>query len=157
MPSLRPSVVQHAIWYEKEKFFTQLKLNAPKKSLEALMQSPEPKWNGKKVFPLSSSRIFCFFSQLPECVKAHGLLDKKERPQKIHLIWDNYPYHQEMYDKIGEEPVVLGVWAFDKATKDGQRFGFVVEGQLILYEFDPSGNFKSMFWVAQGITLNKKE
>lgn len=156
-PSLRPDVAQHTIWYEKKRFFSQLKLNKATKSLDVVMESPEEEWNGARSFPFPKGRVFCFFSQIPECVKAHGLLDNLEKPSAIQVIWDNFPYHLEMYEKVSGDPFEKGIWAFDKNTSDGHRYGLVLGGQLILFEFDPDKNFKNMFWVVQGISLSKEK
>ena len=154
----RPEVAQHAIWYEKKKFFSQSKVNVEKKTLDIVMKSPEERWNGKKSFPFPKGQIFCFFSQLPECARANGLLSTEaNKPYQLKVIWDSFPYHQEMYEKISAGPFESATWAFDKEEKDGFRFGLLMSGQLVIYEFDRQLNFKSMFWVAQGISLIREK
>lgn len=157
LKSARPSVSQHTIWYDKKRFFSQLKVNPKKRSLDILMESPEPKWDGSERRAFPKGHVFCFFSQLPECAKIHGLLENIEKPAVVQVIWDNYPYHTEMYEKVSEDAFEKGIWAFDRNTKQGYRFGLVLGGQLVLYEFDADKNFQNMFWVAQGISLTRNK
>ncbi|MEX1099952.1 MAG: hypothetical protein WEB87_05975, partial [Bacteriovoracaceae bacterium] len=154
----RPEVAQQAIWYEKNKFFSQSKINPADKTLNVIMKSPENKWNGEKSFSFPKGNVFCYFSQLPECVKLHGFLSMKEKkPYRLHVVWDSYPYHQEMYSNVSETPFESATWAFDKKTNDGYRFGLLLNGQLVIYEFDADFEFKNMFWVVQGISLSKQK
>lgn len=155
--ALRPNITQHTIWYEKQKFFTQLKLNPKNKTLEITTDSPEAKWSGTKTYPVPKGSVYCFFSQIPECVKFYGLISNRKKPVTIQVIWDNYPYHQEMYDNVSADPFEKGLWAFDKATKTGTRFGLLLGNQVVLYEFDRDSNFLNMYWVAQGISITGYE
>ena len=156
-PGLRPEVAQHTIWYEKNKFFSQLKVNPGKRALDAVMESPEAKWQGERSFPIPKGSVFCFFSQIPECAKVHGLLGEDSRAKQIQIIWDNYPYHQEMYEGVSGDPFERAVWAFDKKSSGQSRYGLLVGTQLILYEFDAEENFKNMFWVSQGISFTSNK
>ncbi|MCO4754296.1 MAG: hypothetical protein KC478_07425 [Bacteriovoracaceae bacterium] len=157
MPSMRPSVSQHSIWFEGEKFFSQLKLNTKKRSLDVVMKSPESQWNGKKSYSFPKGTIFCFFTQIPECVRYHGLLEEKSRPHQIQVIWDSFPYHTEVYEKVSSDPFEQGVWAFDKVDDNKLRYGLVIGGQLIIYEFNTQERFENMYWVVQGISLQRSE
>lgn len=154
---LRPDISQHEIWYEKERYFSQLKTNIKTKSLDILMKSPEEKWKGEKSVPYPKGKIFCFFSQLPECVKFYGLLNPdREVGYSVIIIWDNYPYHNEAYLKLSNLPFQSAAFSFDGEYNDGLRYKLELSNQIIFYEFDVNRQFDKMYWIAQGITLIRK-
>lgn len=156
-PALRPNASEHVIWFDKKRYFTSMKVDTKSKSLNARMESPEKDWTGNKSFPFPKGAAFCFFSQVPECVKAHGYLEARDAPREIQIIWDSYPYHAELYNGISSGPFTKGIWAYDKKMDGNFRFGLLVEGQLILYDFDKSFMLRNVYWVAQGYSLTVKE
>ena len=156
-PALRPTASEHVIWFDKKRYFTSMKVDTKNKSLKVMMESPDKEWTGSKSFPFPKGAAFCFFSQLPECVQAHGYLEEKKSPREIQVIWDSYPYHSELYNGISNRPFVKGVWAYDKVVDGNIRFGLLVEGQLILYDFNEAQELRNVYWVAQGYSLTVKE
>lgn len=154
---LRPEISQHSIWYEKEKYFSQLKTNIQKRSLSVLMESPEEKWQGAKQIRYPQGRIFCFFSQIPECVKFYGMLNNDPSSGfSIVVIWDNYPYQVEAYNNIGESPFQSAAFRFESEYKGTFRYKLEMSNQIIFYEFDVNREFDKMYWIAQGITLVRR-
>jgi hypothetical protein len=151
---LRPQISQHEIWYEKERYFSQLKTNVKTKSLDVIMKSPEEKWQGESSLPYPAGRIFCFFTQIPECAKFYGMLNpESEVGFKIVVIWDNYPYHNESYLKLSSSPFQTAAFSFDGEHEGGLRYKLELSNQIIFYEFDVNRQFDKMYWIAQGITL----
>lgn len=157
VPGMRPEVSQHSIWFESEKYFSQLKLSLKEKAFNVTMKSPEEKWSGETTIKFPAGKIFCFFSQIPECAKRYGLLDERSRPVQIQVIWDNYPYHNEIYDNLSKDGFEKSTWAFDSNEDGLDRFGLLIGQQLVLYEFDSEDNFVNMYWVLQGISMQKSE
>jgi len=155
---LRPTVSQHTIWYEKEKYFSQLKTNIKKKTLDIIMQSPEDKWQGNLSLEYPSAKVFCFFTQIPECVQFYGMLTSDpEASFNLVIIWDNYPYHTEAYAQVADNPFQNASFSFDGEYKNGKRYKLQMSNQIIFYEFDVNKQFDKMYWIAQGITLVRKK
>jgi hypothetical protein len=150
--AVRPELSQHTVWLEGKMYFSQLKLNAKKKVLEVLMQSPEPNWNGTKEIRLPRGQIFCFYSQLPDCLVASGLLEKADTSQRrprFIMVWDSWPYHQEHFSGLKSS-------AFVTATLGAEGNGrYVVEffGQSIALHFSKDHSFARLLWTAQGISI----
>ena len=156
-PALRPSASEHVIWFDKKRYYTSTKVDAKEKSLSVRIESPEKDWNGNKTFAFPKGSAFCYFSQLAECVRAHGFIEDREKPRQIQIIWDSFPYHSEMYKGVSDGPFAEAIWAYDKMVEGNFRFGLLVEGQLILYDFDQDQNLRNVYWVAQGHSLTVKE
>ena len=157
-PTLQPSVSQFSIWFEKQKYFSQMKVNAKTKSLDIILKSPDKKWNGTKTIKFPSEKIFCYFSQFPECVKANKLLILKKK-EKIDLvvIWDSYPYHNEQYEAVGSSPFTRARFYLSDVTKDEIKYTLDLGNQVIFYHFNMKLEFTKMFWIPQGISIKRQE
>lgn len=154
---LRPKVSQHTIWYDKEKYFSQLQTNTKNKTLDILMESPEKKWQGSNSVVYPPGRIFCFFTQIPECVKFYGMITgSPEKAYKLVIIWDNFPYQVEAFANIGEGAFQSGVFRFESEFKGSLRYKLELSNQIIFYEFDVNREFDKMYWIAQGLTLVRR-
>lgn len=151
---LRPEISQHRVWLEKKKYFSQLKISVKKKKLNALLRSPEAKWNGEKSFDFPKSFRFCFFSQMAECLKLQDLLPAQEGHQRLfYMIWDSYPYHQEQYSQVLEGPFNKAAIQLKKVGKNELQFEVNIGNQVLFYHYDKDYNFTKLFWVAQGLSL----
>ena len=155
MPSMRPVIAQHTIWFEKQKYFTQLKVQPKTKTLEVVMKSPEKKWSGQKLIKFPKGKIFCFFSQIPECVKYHGLLTSNNKPKEFYIIWDNYPYHQETYENVGESVFQMVRFQYNGEENGLKIYSLSLGNQIIFYHFNYDKEFERMYWIAQGVSLAK--
>jgi hypothetical protein len=160
LPILRPKIAQYTVWFDKKKYFTQLKTNVEKRSIEITMKSPESKWNGKKTIPFpNSTGVFCFYNQLIECAAMTGFIHKaiakKAGSMNFTVIWDGYPYFHEQYVNIRLEVFSSASLSFDGEGKNGlYRFTLEVSGQQIFYSVDKNGRYRKQFWVAQGLSIN---
>lgn len=157
LAAMRPLLSQHTVWLEGKKYFSQLKLDPVSKKMLVIMQSPETKWNGKQSLKVPSGTIFCFYSQLPECLAVSGLLAEvksKAQPRaNFHLIWDSYPYHQEHFTGLSASAFAAARLTLEKTESNRTRFDVEVEGQTLSLHFSKSGEFARMFWTTQGISL----
>lgn len=151
---LRPKISEYNVWFEGKKFTSRLKVIPEKKSIELTMVSPEPKWNGVKVFKFPNTKTAtCFFSQIVECAKVMGLLNS---PQKInfYVLWEGYPYLNDTFTDFPQE-------LFSKAelendgnfAQDEKKFSLHVAGQSLVYVLDKNNKLKKMFWISQGISM----
>ena len=160
---LRPKLSQFNIWFEGKKFFTELKLNSLKKSIEVKMVSPETQWNGTKLVKLPSTKaLYCFFSQVIECAKTIGFLGeaikKDTGSMNFYIIWEGYPYLSETFSDFPNELFSKAQLEYDGKTKNSEerRFNLKVGGQSIFFVVDGHEQMKKMFWVSQGISMISK-
>lgn len=159
---LRPKMSQYNVWFDGKKYFSEIKVNPKSKSLEVKMVSPESQWNGIKQFKFPSTKaISCFFSQLVECVKISGFLEKMKKNPKakmsLYVIWEGYPYLNETYSDFPSELFSKATIEADGTTKNNEKkFNLNVAGQSIFYSLDENNVFKKMFWVSQGISMVEK-
>ncbi len=150
--AIRPELSQHTVWLEGKQYFSQLKLIPSRKVLEVIMQSPEEKWQGKKEYKVPKGQIFCFYSQLPECLVASGLLEKaKKRGSRARfiLIWDSFPYHQEHFSGLKASPFSTASLGQESATSYLIEFN----GQSISIHFSKDAIFARLLWTSQGISI----
>jgi hypothetical protein len=155
-PASRPTASQHSIWFEQKEFFSQMKLDMKQKKMEVYLKSPEEKWNGKKYENLPKTHRFCWFSQIPDCVKKLFKLQSfNKEPQSFILIWDNFPYHNEQLQNMSGNLFSNANIAYDGDVDNTHRFAVSFDGQIILYHYDKNFGFEKMFWIAQGIAMVK--
>lgn len=161
--AILPEVSQFRVWFNKKEHFSQIKLNRKTKSLEIIAKAPTKKWNFTKEYKLPSGRNYCFFSQLPECLKQQNLLSKTAGGKKVQLfvIWDNFPYHNEQYDGLGVEPFVLAILTLDGHDKNLLKFALDLGNQVMYIHFDKHAQFVAYYWINQGISavlsVNKEQ
>ncbi|MBL7664262.1 MAG: hypothetical protein JNM93_03960 [Bacteriovoracaceae bacterium] len=166
-PLLRPFVSQYTVWFDGKEYFTQMKLNKVKKSLDILLKSPEEKWNGTKTIQFPTGIHFCFFSQVVECLKSTGFfkqaIEQKAGSLDLVIIWDTYPYFSEIYANLNEEVFSAATIKYEtediNKKKDDKvhHFSLDVNEQLILYEFNEKYEFEKFYWIAQGVTMERKQ
>lgn len=155
-PSLLPFASQFSVWFDKKQYFSQLKINRKSKSISIIQKSPEAKWNGKDSKKIPAGKYYCFFSSLPECVISQNLLVlSRESKVPIYLIWDNYPYYTEQYQAMSGDIVSLVQFSFANMVDQSLRFELDIGNQIIFYHFDKELKFEKMFWVSQGISLER--
>lgn len=159
---LRPKLSQYSVWFDGKKYTTELKLNPAKKAIDVKMISPESQWNGTKQIKFPSSKIVpCFFSQVIECAKVTGFINKaiskKSGVMNFVVIWEGYPYLNETFSDFPSELFSNAQLEYDGKTKDSEiRFNLRVGGQSIFYILNDKNVMTKMFWVSQGITMVSK-
>lgn len=155
--SLLPLTSQFSVWFDKKKYFSQIKVNKKQKTVSVLKQSPEAKWNGKVIEKAPKARYICFFSSLPECLSEQNLLVLSRNAKiDIFIIWDNYPYYVEQYEGVSGKLITLAQFSFSSMLKDSLRFELDIGNQVIFYHFNRRLEFDKMFWVSQGISLERQ-
>lgn len=155
---LRPKISQYSVWFDKEKFFSQIEVLPTEKLLKVSMSSPEKKWNGIKTFKfLNSKGIFCYFSQIVDCLNVTGFLTSSRVQEQgsisFTIIWDGFPYIVDQYDGIGRSPFSSAKMVFDSKTKNGlYKFNLTFSDQIIFYHINKENVLEKRFWVSQGLT-----
>lgn len=161
---LRPEKSQYKVWFDKRLYQTETRIDKKNKALIIKMQSPEKQWQGEKnfIFP-GGNGLFCYFSQLFECMQYTGFIDKAIKlntgKAEFYVIWDGYPYFQEQYLNISDGPFAAATMEYDGKTRDGEyRFSVSVSGNAIFYLYkdkdnNDQKNYVKMFWPSQGFSL----
>lgn len=161
---LRPAKSVYSVWFDKKKYTTEMKLNIKTKKLDITVNSPEEKYNGTKqlALPRKSTGVFCFFSQMLECVRAtdffNKAIDNEAGTMNFHMIWENYPFHQELYSEFPNEVFSQVSLEYDgKNSKGEYRFTLQLPNQTIFYFLDKNAELLKMFWVAQGVSMVRQD
>jgi hypothetical protein len=159
---LRPKVSQYSVWFEGKKFFSQMKVLPQERKVEIKLESPEPQYQGTyKIDIPKMEGLFCFYTQLLECVAATGFVEKAIAEQrgeaKLYVLWDNYPYFSEQYTDVPKEAITQASLSFDGKTDEGEmRFSFNFGEQNIYYLLDKKNKLKKVFWINQSYSLIRR-
>jgi hypothetical protein len=154
--AVRPELSQHTVWLDGKKYFSQLKLNTRSKSLEAITETPDSQGQKAKSARLPRGRIFCFYSQLPECLVLSGLLDVASsagRRGSFIMVWDSWPFHQEHFSGLGPAAFAGANVTAEEISGAEKRYTVDVAGQSISLHFSENNTFLRLFWTAQGISV----
>lgn len=156
---LRPKVSQYTVWFEKKKYFTEMKVLPKEKSVYVKTVSPEKQWNGeaKIKFPKMTG-VYCFFSQVLDCAKYSGFINEATKRQagsmKLVIIWEGYPFFQEQYLNIPDEIFTNASLEYEGKNRVGERrFTLKFQNQQIFYFLGQRNTFKKSFWVQQGMSV----
>jgi len=158
---LIPKVSQFSVWYNKNRHFTQIELDQKEKHLKVTWDSPNPKYNGIKYFPIKNDRvIFCFFTQVIECARHQDFLRKASRNEdgqlKMQIIWDGHPFFQQQFDNFNTPVTSPAVLEYDGKNRRGQRrFSLKVEGNSIFYFIDNKNQIMGQYWIAKGLSIER--
>ena len=156
---LRPQKSQYAVWFDGKKYLTDMTLKEKERSMLVKLKSPEKQWNGARSYKFPDPKsVYCFFSQILECVAVTGFLNKafkKGRGQfNFYVVWDGYPYFQEQYLNIPNSVFSKAKFSFDGKNRNGEkRFSLSFGGQVIFYFLDKKNQFIKKFWVSQGLSM----
>ena len=156
---VRPKLSQYTVWFEGKKYFSELRMNPAKRSIDVKMVSPEVDMNGSKSVKLPSTKVqYCFFSQIIECARAMGFISKANSKESgsmnFYVVWEGYPFLNEVYTGVPVELFSKAQLEYDGKLKENEiRYNLKVAGQSIFYILDHSQKMKKMFWVSQGISM----
>jgi hypothetical protein len=126
------------------------------KSMRVTTQGPQKEFNGEKTIKFPQGQYFCFYSQLPECLLGNQFLIKTRGTNLIenfYLVWENWPFVNDQFSNITNNLFVPANLKFDGEINNLLRYIVEVEGQMILFHFTKSFEFKKMAWINQGITV----
>ena len=160
---LRPVVSQFSVWFDGQKYFSEIRFSKDLKKATIKMKSPERKWNGEREIEISkNNKAFCFFTQVIECAHYMGFLKKSKSSNSgtmnFSLIWDGYPYFQEQYLNIPNEIISNASLSYDGKSDEGLvRYKLNVGRQVLFFMVDRTNRLAKKFWVSQGFSLIQKE
>ncbi|OUR93707.1 hypothetical protein A9Q84_19790 [Halobacteriovorax marinus] len=160
---LRPTVSEYSVWFDGKKYTTRMKINSKKRSMDVTLNSPERQWQGKRSYSFpNGDGIFCYFSQITECARATGFIEKSIKndggSMKVIIIWEGYPYFQEQYLNVPSSVFSRARFSYDgKNAKGERRFTLTVANQSIFYFLDKNHELSKKFWVSQGLSMVEKK
>jgi hypothetical protein len=154
--TLRPYASEFSVWLEGKRYFSKMQLDPKSRSMVVKVEGPDPKWKGETVaFP--KGKYFCFYSQIPDCLYHTGLLKRVQNNKQImvpfYIVWDQWPFTQEMFSGLGRELFAKAELKFDGQVNQIIRYVVELDGQVILYHFSTNFELKKIAWIAQGITV----
>ena len=154
---LLPDAAQFKVWFEKEEYLANTKISPRGRVIKTQYKDPENKQGKLLSHNLPKGKAYCFFSQIPECVKIQRLIFKAQKEKvSLYVIWDNFPYHTEQYENMSSDRFVLADFYLKEKNKNELKYSLDLGNQIIFYHFDNKLNFEKMFWVAQGLSLTRK-
>lgn len=161
---LRPNRSLFSVWFDKKKYSTEMKLNLKTHKLDVKINSPDENRNGTKQFalPKKTTGVFCFFSQIVECVKAtnffHTAIDKDAGQMNFHVIWENYPFIQDQYSDLPNDVFSSATFEYEGKNERGEyKFTLQLPNQAIFYFVDQNADLLKMFWVSQGLSVVRRD
>lgn len=155
--AVRPEASEYVVWLEGKRYVSRMQLNPQKKNLSIDLEGPEPRWQGRREEPFPKGKYFCFFGQVPECLYHNFLLKnaltEENRRFDFYVIWESYPFVQEMLTRVGKKLFAPATLKFDGEIKGLFRYIVEIEGQVVLYQFTKNFELVKVAWISQGITI----
>ena len=158
---LIPKISQYNVWFDKERHFSQIEMGEIGDKLKVVWESPDPKYNGVKYFPLEGDgESLCFFSQILECARHQGFLKKVTKDEdeklKLRVIWDGYPFFQQQFPDFKTKISSYATLEFDGNNRKGhKRFSLKVEGETIFYFVDKGSRLMGLYWISKGLSMER--
>ncbi|TDJ08717.1 MAG: hypothetical protein E2O68_01580 [Deltaproteobacteria bacterium] len=159
--SLVPKISQFSVWYNKHRHFSQIEFNRDGKQLKVTWESPEPKYNGIKYFPIKDGKeIFCFYTQVIACARhvkflADSIRGKSDK-LKMKIIWDGHPFFQQQFTDFNPPIISSAVLRYDGKNRRGhRRFSLKVEGESIFFFIDNQYRLVGQYWIAKGLSIER--
>lgn len=177
-PLLQPSKSEFNIWFDNKKYTSKITVLPQKKSLSVVLNSPEAMWQGEKIYPFpKSNTVFCFYSQMVECLQYAQVFQKlkaqhsigEEKSYQFYLIWEGFPYIADTLTQFKNEVFSKARIEYDgtlegqnqseeKTLKNGwDKFTLTIQGQNMALILDRDFHLKKMFWVTQGMSMLEKK
>lgn len=159
--SLTPKISQFSVWYNKLRHFSQIELEEGKKQLKVTWESPDPKFNGIKYYPIKDDEnIFCFFTQIIDCARHKDFLEDASNGDadelKMTIIWDGHPFFQQQLINFNTSIMSSAVLKYDGKNRRGhRRFSLKVEGESIFYFVDKKEKMVGKYWISKGLTIER--
>ncbi len=154
---VRPQASEYTVWIEGKKYVSRMQLVPGKRAMRMTLESPETKWQGTSEVPVPKAKYLCFFGQLPECLARSNLLENARvlegRRFDFVIVWDSYPYIQDLLTKTGQKLFERAEVKFDGEINGLFRYIVEVDEQVISYQFTKSFELVKVAWVSQGITI----
>lgn len=158
---LNPYISQHTIWLDGKKYLSQIKADVDNKKLEVISTDEKTNSLKKEVVNLpQNGEVFCFFSQLEECVKITGFIGESKKRKtgvmSFYLIFDAYPFMIKNFLRDSSGPIVKATFQYDGAFQNQDiRYELKFNNEVVTYQFDKNNNLIKKNWVSQGVSQEK--
>jgi hypothetical protein len=147
--NFRPRLGEYIVYLDGRKEFT--KMNVSKNKLRLVSSSGEDR-------EIDLPENTYFYSSIP--VAFGPFMAKSIRKRKgetsFKMIWEGYPFYQEIYLGIEDEVIVDANLLFSGKVDELYRFTLETPSQTIFYLVDSSGDLVKQLWVAQGLAVERK-
>lgn len=156
--ALRPWASDFTVWFDQKKHQSKSRLDIKNRELDYSIFRPEG--TKTKTFTFPSGTFFCYFAQIPECLIYSGYLKKiisDRSTLDFIIVWPNYPFANEQYERIPNEPFTIAKLAYENKQKDHHVLELSFSGQILFYHFAENFRFDKMYWIAQGISIERQE
>lgn len=156
--AIRPWASDFEVWFDKDKHQSKSRLDIKNKELDFSISRPSG--SNTKTFTFPSGTFFCYFAQLPECLTYSGHLKKiilNKTKLDFFIIWANYPFGNEQYERIPNEPFTIAKIKYENKQNKHHVLELSFNGQILYYHFSESFRFDKMFWIAQGISIERQD
>ncbi len=154
---VHPVQSSFSIWFNKKENKSIIKIDRKENLLLSRLVKPVEKEIEQFDFP--SSIPVCFYGQLIECLYLGGNLEKAMSEEiNIMIIWDGYPFYQELYEGMVGKVYSRAMFKLEEKTNKEYKFQLNLDsGQMIVYFLDKDLKLDRMFWIAQGISMIRQE
>lgn len=156
---LKPKISQFNVWFDGQKYVSEIKVNEKTRKLEVKTNSPESQWNGLEEVDLPGGQALpCYFSQVMDCAKVTGFVKKASRlgngSMNLVVIWEGYPYISDVYSNFPSQVYSSAELVFDgNLSSTERRFLLNVNNQEIVYVLNDKDELVKSFWISQGVTM----
>lgn len=158
---LRPVRSIYEVWFDKKRYLSDLQLNVKKKSVDVWVLKPGEKAKlEQRMLLQGKNRLYCFYSQLIDCIRVTGFLDevvsKGLGEAKVSVIWDGYPFFQEQYPGAPKEVVTDGIVVYEGPEENSNetKIVFNYDGDGIIYFLDENLQYKRQYWISHGLSIH---
>jgi hypothetical protein len=158
LPALRPFASEFEVWLDGERFLSQSKID---KKTKKIIYQFEPDFNKKnqQSFTFPSGSVFCYFSQIPECVRRvdfiRQAIGNKTGTMSLYIVWDSFPYNNEIFGGNLDSPFEIAKFSFVEEVEGEYKFALETSRYAMFYHFNRNLEFSKFFWIAHGISIKK--
>ena len=153
---LLPEAFDVEVWFNKKNYRSKGKTVSKEKAMYVKMDTPEENWAGTRKLSFPQGKRFCFFEQIPDCLRLFGYLNEENFQEKIiTVVWDSYPFTSEIYKGVRKNLFTAATLNYEGDIEGVKRFVLQIDNQLVFYEFESDDTLKKMFWISQGITKER--
>jgi hypothetical protein len=162
---LRPKISQYSQNRDGVESVSQILLDYEKKKIKFSHRDGKTKKTEKQSFDMmanaKSNSIFCFYSQIEECIKVTGFLnltrEKKAGAMNFNMIFDADPFLADLSKEKVNTISYSASFEYEKQDDDGgARYVMKFGDYEIDYKFDKDNQMVKKNWIAQGLSIEEK-
>ncbi len=157
---LRPQYSFMEVWIDKVQQGAVYKLNPKEASFNVVVQNEVGLRKEQVVFPKRVG-LFCFSSQVVECLRVTGFFKKALKYRnglaRLNVIWEGAYTHYKIYEYYPKEVFTPATFEYVGLSKEGlYKFALNFKDQIIIYLLDRDFKLYSWSWATIGVELTPK-